>query len=292
MGLDLEADIVTSSSKRTTPALSAEDADEPVAGPASGWRRRSSDLRRFLIDTPFEVDITSRSVLCEQCSLQVCARVSSSQSEGLRPLRFEMAHESARISAGLKIELSAPCSWLGQRQRRSMPRIGTSTRLNVSTAFPPTKLGRARGFADHRLARRRRCASTLANQVAKGRIGGPFNVVRLDGPHIAQPRSPSSSAADRARHSRLRGRSHRLWRKNVDQRSIVLRPHRRDRSGCVDRCEIVSTTGSTRIERGGGLLDRPTRSILTFQQRTRAMQPMVHGPARPSSSATAATRSP
>jgi hypothetical protein len=85
----------TSSSNRTTPALSAKTL-------TSQSRSRSCValkivcFRRLSIVRPSN-STRPRRVLCEQCSLQVCARVSSSQSVGSRPSAAKWAPDRPHL---------------------------------------------------------------------------------------------------------------------------------------------------------------------------------------------------
>src|SRR5262245_35612188 len=85
------------SSKRTTPALSSKTLTHQSSAP---HRRRSScvaakivSLSRLLYRRPSK-SIVPLSVLCEQCSDQVWAIVSSSASVGARPLDRSEEHTS------------------------------------------------------------------------------------------------------------------------------------------------------------------------------------------------------
>ena len=85
-------------------------------------------LSRLSMVSPFEMRSDPRNVLCEQCSLQVWARVSSSQSVGLATERGEMALDRLHLGKG-KRELPRRLS----RQECLVvetSRIGTSTRWN------------------------------------------------------------------------------------------------------------------------------------------------------------------
>ena len=119
------------SSNRTTPALSRKTLTHQSFAPRE--RRMVSvaantvSLSRFSNCTsrPGSMYFTRpRSVLCEQCSLQVCARVSSSMSVGSRPSVVKYPR-IACISAGCRY--SCPSRLRRTRSSSDIPRIGTVT---------------------------------------------------------------------------------------------------------------------------------------------------------------------
>ena len=97
--LDLEADVVLVVEPDDARVV-GEDADQPVEAEVWVVALKIVCLSRLSMISPSN-SIRPRSVLCEQCSLQVWARVSSSQSVGSRPSAAKCAW-IVRISARLR----------------------------------------------------------------------------------------------------------------------------------------------------------------------------------------------
>ena len=105
MGLDLEADVVLVVEPDHSGVV-GEDADQPVE--LQGLGRGEDRLLEQVVDRLVPRIRSAPKVLCEQCSLQVWARVSSSQSVGSRSSPAKWCW-IVRISARLS-EAAPTCS--------------------------------------------------------------------------------------------------------------------------------------------------------------------------------------
>ncbi len=199
-------------------------------------------LSRLSIVVPRN-EMRPRNVLCEQCSLQVWAKVSSSQSVGSRPSSAKcrwIDFISGRLKASCpdRLRCNSSASVAPDRYRVPWNRCGPGRgRSRSSASVPTTAISTAASLASTRWT---------SHQQRRGRAFDTVGSDRADIQTRDKPRSPrSSSRALAASGSRkLPGLEHTTC-------TTRARPIKR----CTAQADrgATSTTGSTRTSKGNAL---------------------------------------
>ena len=222
--------------------------------------------------------IRPRRVLCEQCSLQVWARVSSSQSVGSRPSSAKWSWIGPHLGEA-QVEL-ALLAQVASSASSSMPadrHLDAAEAIGLPLAEPVERQRRRR-----RPARRRRWPGPCA--ISRGSASrGPFDPIGPDRPDVLDG---EAEVAEEGQGALGLGVGHAGLGQDVDDRAL---------SSPFERCRIRrswtendSTTGSTRTASARSVIDPVERP---FDQEPPARGDR-QGPGRPSSAASAATRRP